>query len=661
MYDFENYYEPLTPTPWKEKASQIRYVLIGDGVTSIGNDSFYECGNLCHIYIPNSVTSIGSYAFAGCDSLDSIVIPESVSSLGRSAFSTGASSSSYDIIHRKLKRIIMRGNAPNVEDYAFYYIAAQLIIPENAKGYDKQPWTQMAICLGDRIYGKCGDNLTWELDKRGVLKIEGSGSMYSFYYTIGDSTSYAELPPWNVVSNQIKEIVIDAEAAQIGEGAFRSCKAVTNVTINQGVTSIGDSAFAYCSSLTSVTLPTSVTRIGSVAFCGCNSLEHISIPTSLTSIGNSAFSGCSSLKSISIPAGVAVMGGGAFYGCSGLESVSMPEKLPLVDFFGTFYGCSSLISIAIPEGVKGLTDAAFKDCTNLTSISIPESVTYIWSDVFDNCNPLLTIYCISGSYAETFAKENGFQYTYISDNSTHEHTWDSGRITKSATCIAKGIKTYTCTVCGKTKTEDIIVAGHKFGKWKTTKEATALAKGIRQRICTECGNIEKNDIAKLKAAAKVNVTSISLKIKQSTTKVKVTGLAKGDYIMSWKSDNTKIITVTAKGKITAKNKIGKTTVTVTLASGVKRQIKVTVQKSSVTTKKISGIPKTIILEKGKTKKLKPTISPITSTSKIMYTSSNKKVATVSSKGKIIAKKKGTAIITLKSGKKSVSCKVIVRE
>lgn len=66
------------------------------------------------------------------------------------------------------------------------------------------------------------------------------------------------------------------------------------------------------------------------------------------------------------------------------------------------------------------------------------------------------------------------------------------------------------------------------------------------------------------------------------------------------------------------------------------------------------------MKKGRSKTLKPTVIPITSTDKITYSSSNRKVATVSSKGKILAKKKGTAVITVKSGKKHLKCRVTVK-
>ena len=128
---------------------------------------------------------------------------------------------------------------------------------------------------------------------------------------------------------------------------------------------------------------------------------------------------------------------------------------------------------------------------------------------------------------------------------TGEHTWNSGKITKAATCTANGVKTYTCTVCKTTKTGRVAksahklnkteakaptctadgnveyytcsvckktfsdakgskeikevsvkATGHSFGKWKITKEATATEDGIETRKCSNCGKKENRPIAK---------------------------------------------------------------------------------------------------------------------------------------------------------------------
>ena len=243
----------------------------------------------------------------------------------------------------------------------------------------------------------------------------------------------------------------------------------------------------------------------------------------------------------------------------------------------------------------------------------------------------------------------------------HNHNWDKGTVTKAATCTAKGVKTYKCTVCGKTKTEEIPAAGHKY-IWKTTASATVFAPAKQVKVCSRCGSKTKetrNYGKKLTATIKLNVTSLSLKEKQSTSKVKVTGLAKGDSVKSWTSENRKIATVTSKGVIKGV-KAGKTIVTVKLASGKTAKITVTVKKNVVKTTKITGVKSKVTLAKGRKLTLKPVVTPKNSTEKVTYVSSNSKVATVSAKGVITAKKKGTAVITVRSGSKKVTCKVTVK-
>ena len=68
------------------KNSNVKKVVIEDGVTSIGESAFFYCSSLTSITIPDSVTSIGDYAFFNCSSLTSITIPDSVTSIGESAF-----------------------------------------------------------------------------------------------------------------------------------------------------------------------------------------------------------------------------------------------------------------------------------------------------------------------------------------------------------------------------------------------------------------------------------------------------------------------------------------------------------------------------------------------------------------------------------------------
>ncbi len=236
------------------------------------------------------------------------------------------------------------------------------------------------------------------------------------------------------------------------------------------------------------------------------------------------------------------------------------------------------------------------------------------------------------------------------------HTWDEGKVATEPTCTKQGSRLYTCTVC----TESIPATGHTFGAWKTESKATVFAPKLLSHTCTKCGykDTEYTGSA-LKPTIKVNAETITLKIQQKTSALKVTGLANGDSITSYKSGNTKLFTVDKKGVITATKKTGSAKLTITLKSGLKKQVTVKVQKNAVTTTKITGLTSKVTVKKGAKLTLKPSRVPVTSTQKFTYATSNKKVATVSSAGVIKAKAAGTAKITVKSGSKKVVVTVTV--
>ena len=148
-------------------------------------------------------------------------------------------------------------------------------------------------------------------------------------------------------------------------------------------------------------------------------------------------------------------------------------------------------------------------------------------------------------------------------------------------------------------------------------------------------------------------TTLTLRIKQT--------YKSGGKIKSVRTTNKKIAKVDKKGKITGK-KAGKATVTITYTNGSRRIFQVKVQKGIVKTTAVSVNKRNIILaQKGKSFQLKVTLTPVTSQQKVTYKSSNSKVAAVNSKGKIVAKKKGIATITVKSGNKRITCKVKVKK
>lgn len=245
-----------------------------------------------------------------------------------------------------------------------------------------------------------------------------------------------------------------------------------------------------------------------------------------------------------------------------------------------------------------------------------------------------------------------------------DHNW---KVTseEKATCEKDGSKTYTCADCKETKTETIPATGHKFGDWQTVTTQSVFTGGVQKRICNVCGKEETRNVGnQLKATIKTNASSLKLKRKQSTKKFVVSRLAKGDFVKTWTSSNKKIVKISGSKNgtctIKAGNKTGKAKITITLASGLKKTINVTVQKKAVTCTSIKNVPKKLTLKRKRSYQLKPVINPITCTYKAIYKTSNKKIVKVTSRGKITAVKKGKAKITVMVGKKKFVCTVTVR-
>ena len=99
--------------------------------------------------------------------------------------------------------------------------------------------------------------------------------------------------------------------------------------------------------------------------------------------------------------------------------------------------------------------------------------------------------------AATCAQEGYTGDTYCKDCNTKlssgksivkkEHTWDSGKITTAATCRGKGIKTYTCTGCNATRTEEIPSTGHQHTELRNVKAATCAQEGYTgDTYCKDC-------------------------------------------------------------------------------------------------------------------------------------------------------------------------------
>ena len=245
-----------------------------------------------------------------------------------------------------------------------------------------------------------------------------------------------------------------------------------------------------------------------------------------------------------------------------------------------------------------------------------------------------------------------------------DHVYGEYQSDGNATCLADGTKTRVCSVCKAQETvaDPGSATGHKYGAYQSDGNATCLADGTKTRVCSACKAQETvtDPGSRLVPTGSLSQKKIRLQYRQSTSAVKVSGLAKGDFVQSWKSSRPSVAGVSPKGKITAKKKSGSAEISAYLASGKVLTVTVIVQKKAVKTTALRDVPKRLTLRRGRTVKLQPTRIPVTSKEKITYKSANTRIAKVSKKGVITGKKAGTVKITVRSGRKKAVVTVKVK-
>ena len=245
-----------------------------------------------------------------------------------------------------------------------------------------------------------------------------------------------------------------------------------------------------------------------------------------------------------------------------------------------------------------------------------------------------------------------------------DHVYGEYQSDGNATCLADGTKTRVCSACKAQETvaDPGSATGHKYGAYQPDGNATCLADGTKTRVCSACKAQETvtDPGSRLVPTGSLSQKKIRLQYRQSTSAVKVSGLAKGDFVQSWKSSRPSVAGVSPKGKITAKKKSGSAEISAYLASGKVLTVTVIVQKKAVKTTALRDVPKRLTLRRGRTVKLQPTRIPVTSKEKITYKSANTRIAKVSKKGVITGKKAGTVKITVRSGRKKAVVTVKVK-
>ena len=404
--------------------TNVKHVLISDGITSIGERAFKGCSNLLSIKVPDSVTIIGLSAFSGCISLESFSLPPYITSIGAYLFENCSS----------LKEITIPTGVTRIVNYAFYGCSKleTVVIPDTVTS------------IGNSVFSLCS-SLKNIIIPQSVNSIGNSA--------FSNCSSLTEISvPYGVTSinretfygcSSLNSINLPGSITSIGAKAFERCFALPEILIPDAVTSISRDAFTDCPAvlyaffdgdgaralgeisrsfrdpdpiypyemiyskyllptglnLVSVydknretyTIPDITTSIYADAFSNCSRMKSIDIPDNVSNIGSSAFENCSALVSITLPRGVQYhllyINPHTFKDCINLTSVILPDTVIEIGV-EAFQGCSSLPTITIPEKVRKIGSNAFQNCSSLTSFEIPNNVTSIEAGTFSGCGSL---------------------------------------------------------------------------------------------------------------------------------------------------------------------------------------------------------------------------------------------------------------------------------
>jgi len=329
-------------TPWSDVRTSIHTIIVNEGVTTIGNNAFYDCTNLTSVTINNSVTTIGHSAFRNTG-LTSVIIPNSVTEIEGGAFSSNTA----------LVSVTIPNSITEIGDGVFLGNTAltSIVIPNSV------------TTIGN-----------WAFQNTGLASVVIPNSVT----TIGSSAFQ---------NTGLTSITIPNSVTTIGDNAFSDNTVLTSVTIGDGVTEIGQSVFGNNVALTSVAIGNRVTTIGHGAFHN-SGLTSIIIPSSVTEIGGSAFENNTALATVTIGDSVATIGDFAFMNTA-LTTVIIPNSVTTIGSFA-FENNTALATVTIGNSVTTIGDMAFMN-TALTTVVIPNSVIEIGVRAFENNIPLTTV------------------------------------------------------------------------------------------------------------------------------------------------------------------------------------------------------------------------------------------------------------------------------
>ncbi|MDE5773047.1 MAG: leucine-rich repeat protein [Muribaculaceae bacterium] len=345
-------------------------------VTAINNYMLAGCNSVKSFKLPASLVNIGDYAFYNMSALEYCDIPNSVTSLGKAVFMN-------DIA---LETVTLSNQLPTLDENVFNNctLLNNLSIPASVKYINTGAFTACASMSNLRM--EDGTEIMTVASKDGENSLFADCPVTDLYlgrWLSYDINTKTVAPFCNQTG--LTKLTISPKAGTIGKYLFSNCSTLPAVAIPDGIESIGEEAFYQCEALKTLSLGEGLTSLGERAFAGNISLDNVIMPSTLTSISDGCFSNCSNLINLRLNANLGIIGPRAFENCSKLASLDIPAKV-----YGlgveSFQGCASLPYITIPEGALSSVGArAFKGCTNAASVSIGKNVTSLGVNCFQDC------------------------------------------------------------------------------------------------------------------------------------------------------------------------------------------------------------------------------------------------------------------------------------
>lgn len=291
----------------------------------------------------------------------------------------------------------------------------------------------------------------------GTTVVENLGEEYLALAYIADGTD----EEWNGRTERYSGVT------NVGAYAFKDCRYLTCMFLNDDITTISDHAFYKGEYLSAINMPRKLELIDKYAFYGCDTLTFVRARncSRLRRIEDHAFYSCTMLAELRLPEGLTYIGPWAFAWdrILGQEdtTLGLPSSLQTIST-GAFAFVNHHKNLNIPANVTSIGDYAFM-CdyymNNLTFSPGDKKLT-IGKAAFFGDNHMKSV-DLSNRVAQidrcAFA---GCGYREGEDiPKLHTHTWDAGVVTQKPTVAEPGVRTYTCTVCGQTKTEAIPATG----------------------------------------------------------------------------------------------------------------------------------------------------------------------------------------------------------